>query len=59
VHGTVDTDVPPEYSDFALEHIAGAEILRVEHGTHIATWTDATSDEIQRRIIDFIDAATA
>ena len=52
VHGTVDTDVPPAHSESALSRIAGAEILRVEGGTHICTWTDATSDAIQGRIVE-------
>jgi pimeloyl-ACP methyl ester carboxylesterase len=54
VHGTVDTDVPPEHSERALGAIAGAEILRVADGTHVCTWTDPTSDEIQRRVAEHL-----
>jgi pimeloyl-ACP methyl ester carboxylesterase len=50
VHGTVDTDVPPEYSDAAAKRIANAELAPVEKGTHLAVWTDPTSDELQSRI---------
>ena len=54
VHGTVDTDVPPAHSDQALARIAGAEIVRIDHGTHIAVWTDPTSDDVQARISAFL-----
>ena len=40
VHGTVDTDVPPEHSERALHAVDGAEIVRVEKGTHLCVWTD-------------------
>jgi pimeloyl-ACP methyl ester carboxylesterase len=53
VHGDADSDVPPDYSAFALAAIDGAQLLRVEHGTHVATWTDLTCDAIQSRITDF------
>ena len=54
VHGTVDTDVAPEYSDFALGAIPGAEIVRVEGGTHIAVWTDPTSGALHEQIVAFL-----
>ncbi|MGZ4728850.1 MAG: alpha/beta fold hydrolase [Acidimicrobiales bacterium] len=54
VHGTVDSDVPPGYSDYALGAIPGAEIVRVEGGTHIAVWTDPTSDALHERIATFL-----
>ena len=57
MHGTVDTDVTPDNSDHALAEIPGAEIVRVDHGTHIATWTDPTSDAIQARITEFLRRA--
>jgi pimeloyl-ACP methyl ester carboxylesterase len=51
VHGTADSDVHLEQSEHALERVPGAEILRVENGTHLCMWTDPTSDEIQARVI--------
>lgn len=54
VHGTADADVPPDHSEHALGQVPAAEILRVENGTHVAAWTDPTSDEIQARIATFL-----
>ena len=51
VHGTADSDVHPEQSENALEHLPNAEILRVQDGTHLCVWTDPTCDEVQARII--------
>jgi pimeloyl-ACP methyl ester carboxylesterase len=50
VHGTADTDVKPEYSEHALAQIPGAEILRVKDGTHLAAYTDPTSDDVHAHI---------
>jgi pimeloyl-ACP methyl ester carboxylesterase len=54
VHGTVDSDVPPEHSEHAHAALPHSDIIRVENGTHIATWTDPTSDAIQARIIEHL-----
>jgi pimeloyl-ACP methyl ester carboxylesterase len=54
VHGTVDTDVPPSHSDDAQRRIPGADLLPVANGTHLATWTDPTSDQLQTRIVDHL-----
>ena len=51
VHGTADSDVHPDQSENALEHLPNAEIVRVENGTHLCVWTDPTSDDLQARII--------
>jgi pimeloyl-ACP methyl ester carboxylesterase len=50
VHGTVDTDVPPSYSDSAQAQLPVADLLPVENGTHLAVWTDPRSDDVQGRI---------
>jgi pimeloyl-ACP methyl ester carboxylesterase len=57
VHGTVDSDVPPEHSEHSLAAIPKAEIIRVDAGTHLAAWTDPTSDEIQQRIATHLAAS--
>ena len=54
VHGTVDTDVAPEHSERALQAIGGAQIVRVDKGTHLSVWTDPTSEGIQARIVDHL-----
>lgn len=54
VHGTADGDVAPEQSDHAQAEVPGAELLAVADGTHVAAWTDPTSDAIQARIIDHL-----
>ncbi len=54
VHGTADTDVTPDYSEHALANIPGAELIHVQNGTHLALWTDPTSDEVQSRVIQFL-----
>lgn len=54
VHGTADGDVPADQSDHALGAIPGSELLAVENGTHVAAWTDPTSDAIQARIIEHL-----
>jgi pimeloyl-ACP methyl ester carboxylesterase len=56
VHATSDSDVPFEYSEFALEHLPSAELHRVEGGTHVSAWTDPDSDSIQDRIASFLAA---
>jgi pimeloyl-ACP methyl ester carboxylesterase len=54
VHGTADTDVPPEHSEHAAALIPGAELVRVPLGTHICAFTDPTADAIQARIGEFL-----
>ncbi|MDM0003044.1 alpha/beta hydrolase [Variovorax sp. J22P240] len=56
VQGTVDSDLPPEQSYFAAETIPGAELLKLEEGTHLALYTNADSDAAQQRVIKFMSA---
>ncbi|UDY34798.1 alpha/beta fold hydrolase [Dermatobacter hominis] len=56
VHGTADADVPPAHSDHALAALPEAELLSVDGGTHLAAWTDPTSDAVQARIADALSA---
>jgi pimeloyl-ACP methyl ester carboxylesterase len=51
VHGTADSDVPPEYSDHALAHLPEAQLVAVDKGTHLAVWTDPTAADVQSRIV--------
>ena len=50
VHGTADTDVHPDQTEHAAQHIPNAEVIRVQNGTHLCVWTDPTSPDIQERI---------
>ncbi len=54
VHGTVDSDVPLDNSDFAHKKIANSEFVKIIDGTHLAVWTDPSSDNVQKQIIEFI-----
>ncbi|HWJ60627.1 MAG TPA: alpha/beta hydrolase [Acidimicrobiales bacterium] len=54
VHGDADGDVPAEQSDHALATLPKAELLTVADGTHVAAWTDPTSDAIQARIVEHL-----
>ena len=33
---------------------ADADLIRIEHGTHVSAWTDPDSGAIQTRIADFL-----
>lgn len=54
VEGTVDTDVAPEYSEFAHKQIANSEIIHIKDGTHFAAWTDPTCEEAQAKVVQFL-----
>jgi pimeloyl-ACP methyl ester carboxylesterase len=54
VHGTADSDVPFEHGEFAASQIPGADLLRMESGTHLAFYTHPDSDEAQRRAIGLL-----
>ncbi|MDM0109260.1 alpha/beta hydrolase [Variovorax sp. J22R24] len=56
VQGTVDSDLPPEQSYFAAATIPGAELLKLEEGTHLALYTNADADAAQQRVIEFLSA---
>jgi pimeloyl-ACP methyl ester carboxylesterase len=57
VHAEADSDVPIDQSEHAAASIPGAELHRVDAGTHISVWTEPSSDEIQARIIEFLRQA--
>jgi len=59
VQGTVDTDLPPEQSDFAATTIPRAELLKLEEGTHLALYTNIDCDAAQKRVIDFLSEHAA
>ena len=54
IHGTADSDVPYSHGEFAAAEIAGAELLSLETGTHLAFYTHPDSDAAQRRAIQVL-----
>jgi pimeloyl-ACP methyl ester carboxylesterase len=54
VHATTDADVPISHSEHVATTIPGAELVRVEGGTHVSVWTDPGSAELQERIAGHI-----
>ncbi|MEJ8855111.1 alpha/beta hydrolase [Variovorax robiniae] len=54
VQGTVDSDLPPAQSYFAAETIPGAELFKLEEGTHLALYTNVDADAAQQRVMDFL-----
>lgn len=54
VQGTVDTDVTPDHSDRAAAAIPGAELLRLDGGTHLAFWTHPEATAAQARALSVL-----
>lgn len=54
VHGSADADVPLEHGTFAARTIPGAELLRIETGTHLALYTDPDAATAQARVVGFL-----
>jgi pimeloyl-ACP methyl ester carboxylesterase len=56
VHGTVDTDVPPDHGDHAAAAIPGAELLPMETGTHLCLYTHPDAWAAQARAVEVLRA---
>jgi pimeloyl-ACP methyl ester carboxylesterase len=54
VHGSADSDVPPEHSTFAAATIPGAELLTLDTGTHLALYTHPDAEVAQARAVDHL-----
>ena len=50
IQGTVDTDVPPEYSAHAADRIPGARLLEIEAGTHLALFLSDEAGAAQQQV---------
>lgn len=57
VQGGADTDVTPDYSDFAVAAIPNAELLTLDGGTHLAFYTHPRADEAQARALELLTRA--
>ncbi len=54
VHGTADTDVPPDHGDHAAATIPDAELLPMETGTHLCLYTHPDAAAAQARAVDVL-----
>jgi pimeloyl-ACP methyl ester carboxylesterase len=52
IQGTVDIDVPPEYSRFAADTIPGAELVEIELGTHLGLYLSDDAAAVQKHVCD-------
>ena len=53
VQGGADTDVTPDFSDFAVATIPGAQRLDLADGSHLALYTHPDAANAQRQVVDF------
>lgn len=56
VHGSADSDVPPEHGTSAAAHIPGAELLELERGTHLAFFVHPAAASAQARAVAYLRA---
>jgi pimeloyl-ACP methyl ester carboxylesterase len=54
VHGSVDTDVPPDHSEHAHATIPESELITLEGGTHLAFYTHPDATRVQQRAIELL-----
>jgi len=54
IHGTADTDVPPDHGDHAAATVPGAELLPMETGTHLCLYTHPDAAAAQARAVDVL-----
>lgn len=57
VHGSVDTDVSPDHSAHAAATIAGAELITLDSGTHLALWVHPDAEATRRRALDVLGSS--
>jgi pimeloyl-ACP methyl ester carboxylesterase len=54
VHGSADTDVPPDHSARSAAAIPGADLLTLDGGTHLAFYTHPQASEAQARALELL-----
>lgn len=57
IHGTADTDVPPQHSNYAAATIPGAEQVLMERGTHLSLFVHPDSAAAQARALEALRPA--
>lgn len=56
IHGDVDSDVAPEYSEYAASQIPHAQLEWMPKGGHICVFTNHGCELVQAKIVDFLRA---
>jgi pimeloyl-ACP methyl ester carboxylesterase len=56
IHGSVDTDVPPEHGEYAAATIPGAQLLMMDRGTHLCLFTHPDAEAAQARVVEALRA---
>jgi pimeloyl-ACP methyl ester carboxylesterase len=51
IHGSADTDVPPEHGEHAAATIPGAELLTMDRGTHLSLFVHPGARAFQARAV--------
>jgi pimeloyl-ACP methyl ester carboxylesterase len=59
VHGTVDTDVPPDHGDHAAATIPAAQLLPLETGTHLCLYTHPEAAAAQAKAVEVLRTTPA
>lgn len=54
VQGDADTDVTPDYSEYAQTELSDSRLLVVPQGTHLAAYTSPQAADVQRQIVAFL-----
>jgi hypothetical protein len=54
INGDADTDVVPEYSEFACRAIPGAERLVMARGTHLCLFAHPECAAAQARVVEHL-----
>jgi pimeloyl-ACP methyl ester carboxylesterase len=54
VHGSADSDVPPDHGEHAAATIPGAKLIVLDRGSHLALYTHPHAEATQRQVIDFL-----
>jgi pimeloyl-ACP methyl ester carboxylesterase len=53
-HSPEDTDVPFSQSEFAASHLASAELVTLERGTHLSGWIHPNAKKLQEKVVSFL-----
>jgi pimeloyl-ACP methyl ester carboxylesterase len=57
IHGTADVDVTPDHGEHAAGSIPGAELIRMDRGTHLSLFVHPDASEVQGRVLEHFRAS--